>query len=508
MNRIIYFGPPGTGKTTTLLQRLEEQLRAGVPASAIAFLTFTRRARAEAVERVERVLGVAPRNLPHFRTIHSMAFKALRLTQGDVLGREALREFGALMGMEFGEVGATEQAAEGLSSASRGDHLLALDNLARLRSVPVRSVWQAANSDCEWPVVDQFSRSYAAFKRERGVLDFTDVLLEYVDHGPPLDVRVAFIDEAQDLSALQWRAAKHATQAAEVQYVAGDDDQAIYRWAGAEVEEFMALDGERIVLDRSHRLPRTVHAVGAQVLRRIKRRVPKEFAARDAEGRVQRHATLSSLPVRQGEQWLWLVRNRFLLQPLREHLIERGIVYTMHGASSVVGSERDAIYTWERLRAGKAQRVQDVRDLYAKLRTGTQVVRGHKLLPECEDENALLTLTDLRAAHGLLCDGAWFDVLTSIPLPRRAYYRRLLREHGSLRLPPTVQLETIHGSKGAEAEKVALFLEQSRRTWEEAQRAPDEEHRVWYVGVTRAREELHVVEASGRYAYALPRPAP
>jgi superfamily I DNA/RNA helicase len=50
MTRTIYFGPPGTGKTTTLLARLEEHLAIDrIAPDRVAFLTFTRRARAEAV---------------------------------------------------------------------------------------------------------------------------------------------------------------------------------------------------------------------------------------------------------------------------------------------------------------------------------------------------------------------------------------------------------------------------------------------------------------------------
>jgi superfamily I DNA/RNA helicase len=505
MTRTIYFGPPGTGKTTTLLNRLEEHLAIDrTPAERVAFLTFTRRARAEAVERVGRVLNIVPRNLPHFRTIHSMAFKALKLSDGDVMGREALTEFGTLMGVELGTVSYTEQAAEGLSSQQSGDHMLAIDNLARLRGVDAKRVWNDAQSTFEWPVVDQFCRSYAEYKREKGLLDFTDVLLEYAQRGTPLDVDVSFVDEAQDLSALQWRVVERAVGAAPTQYVAGDDDQAIYRWAGAQVESFMALEGERIVLDHSYRLPRAVHAVSARILARIKHRVEKRFASRDADGVVHRHASHESLPLDPDDRWLWLVRNRYLLPPLRAHLMERGVVFTMHGQSSVLESERDAIYCWERLRTGRAQSATAVRSMYAKLRTRTQVAHGHKLLPDVADDKTMLRMEQLRAEHGLMVDGNWYDVFASMPIDRRMYYRRLLREHGTLKLAPCVQLETIHGAKGAEAPKVALFVAQSRRTWDEAQRQPDEEHRVWYVGATRAREELHVVESESRYAYRFP----
>jgi DNA helicase-2/ATP-dependent DNA helicase PcrA len=503
MTRLIYFGPPGTGKTTTLLRRLEEHLKAGVAPDRIAFLTFTRRARREALERVEQTLGIKAKELPYFRTIHSLAFRGLGLKEGDVMGKKQLDLFGEGMGLHFGQVAASEMAAEGIASQEEGDQLLALDNIARLRGAPLRAVWHSAGSGLEWEKVDQFARSYALYKKDTGLLDFTDVLIEFARSGERLPVEVAFIDEAQDLSALQWLVALQAIEGAQQQYVAGDDDQAIYRWAGAEVQVFMELPGERQVLSHSYRLPQAVHALALRIAARIKGRVAKAYTAREDGGKVQHHASAESIRIEAGSSWLWLVRNRYLLGPLQEQLEQRGIVYAQHGASSIREAEKNAIYNWERLRAGRSVSVAAVRDIYKLLRSKTQVAHGHKAIPDVTTE-ALLSMGQLRAAHGLLIDGAWFDVFASIPYGRRAYYRKLLREHKTLKLEPQVQLETIHGAKGAEAPNVALFLERSRRVWEEAQRSPDDEHRVWYVGCTRARESLHLVSSSNSWEYKLP----
>ena len=69
------FGPPGTGKTTTLLNLVDKALAEGTPPHKIAFFAFTRKAASEAKERASIRFGLDPKaDLPYFRTIHSLAF--------------------------------------------------------------------------------------------------------------------------------------------------------------------------------------------------------------------------------------------------------------------------------------------------------------------------------------------------------------------------------------------------------------------------------------------------
>ena len=68
------FGPPGTGKTTRLLNMVDDALQKGVEPRSIASLAFTRKAANEAKERASKRFNLDPKKeLFYFRTLHSLA---------------------------------------------------------------------------------------------------------------------------------------------------------------------------------------------------------------------------------------------------------------------------------------------------------------------------------------------------------------------------------------------------------------------------------------------------
>ena len=126
------------------------------------------------------------------------------------------------------------------------------------------------------------------YKRSRDLLDFTDLLemiVQEPDRLPALEVLI--IDEAQDLSRLQWQLVEILASKAQRVFLAGDDDQAVFTWAGADVKSFLSFQGHITVLQQSYRVPSTVHALADRIVHRIRERQPKEWKARDFEGSVK-----------------------------------------------------------------------------------------------------------------------------------------------------------------------------------------------------------------------------
>ena len=234
MTPTIYLGPPGTGKTTTLLDRVDTELNRGTPPDRIGYFSFTRRAAEEAVTRASTKFNLTPRQLPNFRTLHSFAFRALGLSSSDVFQGPKLRAFAdwariAISGQTWSEDGS-------LNGFEAGDRILFLENLARIRCVSLREQYDEWGDDgLDWNEVCRVSNALKAFKTRHGLLDFTDMISEFLRSGVTVDLDSLIVDECQDISALQWRMVRHLAANAKSVAVAGDDDQAVYHWAGADV---------------------------------------------------------------------------------------------------------------------------------------------------------------------------------------------------------------------------------------------------------------------------------
>lgn len=488
----IILGPPGTGKTTTLIGMVEDELRAGTPPHRIAYLSFTRRAAEEAMDRACNKFSLKRKDFPLFRTLHSLCFKMMGLTSSHVLEGKRLEEFGDIVGYKITGRFSLEDGT--IFGFEKGDRLLFMENLARVRGVSLRQVYDEDDDDLSFHEVERFSKALAAYKADLGVLDFTDMLQEFLRSGQCPDIDVLFVDEAQDLSILQWDIVWHLAQTTRRVVIAGDDDQAIYRWAGADVETLLRMDGDVRVLSQSWRVPRAVQQVAASVVSRIKDRRPKEWSPRQDDGAVHWHASTDSVDL-SGSDILVLARNRYILKEFEKSIRSQGYLYEFQGARSIRPSVLDAVLTWERLRQGKPGVIAPhCRRMYDQMSVGKSVKRGFKTLPNFDDDTELM-MKDLVSDGGLLVppETIWYDALDKLSLVDIAYIRAARRRGENLLAPPRIRLSTIHGIKGGEANEVVLLTDMAARTYAESQKTPEDEARVWYVAVTRAREQLHVI---------------
>jgi superfamily I DNA/RNA helicase len=95
--------------------------------------------------------------------------------------------------------------------------------------------------------------------------------------------------------------------------------------------------------------------------------------------------------------------------------------------------------------------------------------------------------------HGLDTNLIWHEALTKIGEEKRDYIVALLRRGTKLMGKVNIKLSTIHGAKGGEADNVLLLTDLSSKFANEYEKNADDVNRLLYVGITRARQALHIV---------------
>jgi DNA helicase-2/ATP-dependent DNA helicase PcrA len=485
----LVLGGPGCGKTTRLLQLVTEELASGTPPERIAFVAFTRAAATEARERA-KAIGMPEDRLTWFRTIHSLAYQCLGLTRDEVMDRGDWKEFARIVGEPINERNrATLERYAG--NASRGDKMLRVVDYAATTMMSLPDSFQLLGEGFTWHEVKRFDDALRSFKGSVAKLDFSDMILTYIAEGEPIDVKVAIIDEAQDLTMSQWKLVERAFSRAERVYVGGDDDQSIYYWAGADTKRFLSLDAAREVLPVSHRLPPNIHAYSQQIARRISARYEKNFKARDGDdGVIEWHQAPGDIWINRHESWLLLARNGYLLADWEAHVRSQGLPYTTREGDAIKPEEREAILNWTWM-AGHRESVAPAKTIRAFCALAE---RPRPSLKEFQTYHVRDFLDNMQP---------WHRVFSAIPRDRCEYYLACMMR-GTFIAESRIRIETIHGVKGAEADNVALRTDISWRTAEAMAVEADPEHRVFYVGVTRARKALHLVAPQGNSWYDLP----
>jgi DNA helicase-2/ATP-dependent DNA helicase PcrA len=489
------FGPPGTGKTHTLLNYMEHELKSGIRPDRLAYLTFTVKARLEATERATSKFNRVSADLPFFKTLHSIAYRELGMTKASLVAKtEDLGDFAELAGVEFNgkrqddaDIGLPQPAGSAL-----GDRLLHFDHWRRHNFMTVDQALRIWPDDLDLYEARRFAQVYESWKETESLFDFTDLLERATT---PLPVDVVIVDEAQDLSELQWSVLDRFAANAQRVYIAGDDDQAIFTWAGASPHAFLRREGTVRVLGQSYRVPKRVQEKAQAVIGPVKDRQAKAWKPRDADGTVNYAFEIGQHDVDPDVDTLILYRHHYLAKDVEEHLRSSGVPYTKSGGTGSGARWGPAIVYWERLRRGKAISHGEALEVYEALSVHAGFSRGGKVSLERAPLEEQYTLARLKESHGLVTEAPWYEAMTKIPDNERQYLRAIVKRFGGKGLVerPKTHLSTIHASKGGQAERVILLTQVSKKVRNSTENNPDPERRVFYVGMTRARSDLTLI---------------
>ena len=472
----VFLAAAGSGKTSAIMNQMTKLLEVYRP-DEIAFVTYTRKGVAHGIERA---LMANPQlsadDLIHFKTLHALCFRELGLKQESIITPERIKVFNNVFKYQVTLNEAYEQQTD-------DDKLLTRYDAIRSGSTKGIFIRDRTYSEGRYK---RLIKAFEEFKAVNGLVDFYDCLARFKERNKPVNVKVAFIDEAQDLTLLQWEVCKTAFSLCEKVVIAGDDYQSLFTYAGASPRTLVCLAKKykTVKLETSYRLPAAVYRFTRGITALITDKIEKDFKpAKDIEGFVEevpdRHILARKVqkdiqangfsPYR----WYLLFRNNCFIDEMAGYLEQLAIPY--HTAKGFCVSERELM---------KIKRYYNFRK------------NGFSSKEALEDFCRKYNIGDINDE---------FTESGLIPLKRRYVYFDYVQKYGIDRLEemskaePFLLLSTTHRVKGGEADYVAVFLDCTRQVDANRQMYIDEELRVLYVACSRARLGLYLVPRTGKY---------
>ena len=291
---VLVLAGPGSGKTKVICTRIAYLVLArGVPAGAVAAVTFTRKAAKEMEERVGGILGPIDAEAVQISTFHSLCGRILR-RDGERVG--VPRDFSIVTGRDQ-----TRLMAETM-----------IENDVNPRALPPRAVlkeishaknhMQPSSEPSSYSVEGKrtamLATSYQAKLAANGAVDFDDMLLKTVElfHEHP-DVRErhsrslahVLVDEYQDTNLPQYVLVHQLTRDSGNVFAVGDPDQAIYGWRGAELNNILNFEhdfagAQRVDLKMTYRSTGSILAAANALINNNTDRVERSLETAAAQG--------------------------------------------------------------------------------------------------------------------------------------------------------------------------------------------------------------------------------
>lgn len=394
----------------------------------------------------------------------------------------------------------------------------------------------------------EFSKLWSDWKQANDLIDFTDMLelaLQNQDSAPGKP-DIIFADEAQDFSALEWALLKKWGEAAGRLVIVGDPYQNLYEWRGSDSDLFFEGDDETLrVLQQSYRVPAAVHNAAATFIEAMPGYRPITYYPTEEYGfydalQASWKAFEPALKVLEeslsaGKEVMILTSCAYMLQPVIAMLRQRGIPFhnpyrKKNGAwnplarrgNSISASDRllaflrmgeEGFWTKEDLRCWlggmKCSEVLPSKMSFKKFEEGPlasiQEVEG-----EIPYELASILLGESAIEASMAHDTVWYlEHLQSTRRKAAEFPCKIAKrsEAASLQETPRVTVGTIHSVKGAESDVVILAPDLSQRgveSWHSGDGGKASIYRLFYVGMTRAKEELHILQPTSPNAVRLP----
>ncbi len=291
----------GTGKTTTLTERLAHLIREGVPPQKICALTFTNKAAGEMLERVKKLIPLHGGE-PLITTFHSLGARILR-KEGRILGRTPNfaifddHDSFELIKKVLRDVEGYKPAAEKREKRSKQAPALLHQKISEIKNTNRKLDIKDAREKEDFLVIRAFP-AYEKKLQENNAFDFDDLIEKVVylfKHNPDVLAKyqnmydAILVDEYQDVNPKQYELIRLLAGSHKNISVVGDDEQLIYGWRYANLETFLNFErdwpGAQVsLLEENYRSTGNIIAAAAAVSKNNIARRPKHLWTKNPAG--------------------------------------------------------------------------------------------------------------------------------------------------------------------------------------------------------------------------------
>ena len=539
------FGAPGTGKTHNLVKRLQEHLDKNCPFDKTLTISFTRVASRHIRGRISKKNKFTEKELmQNVRTIDSYLMNKIREDKEICYGAEFLKEFYGVRKEK--EINDDKKYAfyKGMDIINKGRITVGdgIENiLIHYDSLKYSAVGRRS--------LIRLFESYNNYKKNHFKMDWIDVKYRGLDPKVKFeDNIVLMVDEAQDCNRLEWLVINKLIAVSEYVYIAGDDDQAIYRFKGGEVETFLKLEANKTtVLDESPRLNKNIWELAQTAIHLIPedQRQEKKYRPinenkynmphcglihqfRNKESFEKNYLDMSITDPEVPIHWLILARTNTVLdmkysqelyswsQILAKNYFTWEVIDDSNGVST--GIERgtspnvpqdqiNGIETWLSLQKGELILGKSVKEFYKII--PANFIKDRKKTSLISKDSIILNdgkynYGDLKSKFYLDANinAPWSETLNLKPKNKDHYvnyfkYLEKIFENGNYKKSEKILLSTIHGAKGLEAANTILNCDWTYKPYEtycKGEKDRDDEIRVFYVGITRTKYNLFLYQ--------------
>jgi len=526
-------GPPGTGKTTYLTRQVERAVeKYGPKEVVIGSLT-----RAAATEIRNRQVVDMPRE--HVGTLHSLCW---HLLDKPVIADKNIKEWNeGHPGLKLTET--PNRTLDDIGMPRKKGIIQTPDEILQDMN-NLRAMMKPRD---RWPFyVKVVADKWFDWMEANEYMDFTMLIEQALEHTrtAPGVPSVLIGDECQDWSKLELSLFRKWAKRADTVIMAGDPDQAIYTWRGADPRVFLdhpVPEENRKLLGKSYRLPSEPHKVATQWIKRIRNRVNAEFEPQREGGSVVRSNAIYKLPnqllirevekeIADGRSVMILGSCKFIVKPTMDMLKRQGIPFhnpyktdsaawnpLRRGRKQVMGVDRilsfikpskdvwgDGTTEWD---------TEDLKRWMTILKSDGVLAHGVKKLltkqsfslpPDYEEFENLFADSE-QAEHAVDVDLDWY-MNSVLPAKQRSleFPARVVRKRGGQALleQPKVIVGTIHSVKGGEADTVIVYPDLSMAGWREYASGGGDGWesiiRMFYVAMTRTKDKLILCQPYSR----------